>query len=195
MVTQSRVHSLDAVRAFALLLGVAFHASMSFVPGMIPGLWATVDTSPSVALGQFFFISHIFRMAGYFARMLYMRSGARAFWVNRLKRIAVPLVVGWVLIFPAFVAVQSWGMAQLFSGHPPARVAGLHMPAGFFPFLHFWFLYALLLLYPTVLVLRRALLLIDPDKALRGMIDRVSTLVLGTPHLCWRRLYSVRPWA
>lgn len=187
MATQSRVHSLDAVRAFALLLGVAFHASMSFVPGMIPGIWVTVDNSPSVALGQFFFVSHIFRMslffvmAGYFARLLYMRSGVRGFWVNRLKRIAVPLIVGWVLIFPAFVALQSWGMAQLFGGHPPARGAEMHMPAGFFPFLHFWFLYALLLLYPTILVLRHALLSIDRSGALRGIIDRVSTVVIGTP--------------
>ena len=32
-----RVHALDAVRAFALLLGVVFHAGFSFIPGLIPG--------------------------------------------------------------------------------------------------------------------------------------------------------------
>ena len=41
------LHALDAVRAFALLLGVVFHAGFSFIPGMIPGLWAITDSSPS----------------------------------------------------------------------------------------------------------------------------------------------------
>src|SRR5262245_12737999 len=99
MSSQDRFHSLDAIRAFALMLGVALHASMSFVPGLFPGIWSTVDT-PSVVLGEFFFVTHIFRMAlffviaGFFARMLYQRAGARGFWGNRLQRIAVPLVVG-----------------------------------------------------------------------------------------------------
>src|SRR5665213_4413330 len=92
MASHERFHSLDAVRAFALMMGVALHASMSFVPGMLPGVWATVDASPSVALGQLFFVTHIFRMslffviAGFFARLLYMRSSAQGFWINRLKR-------------------------------------------------------------------------------------------------------------
>ena len=42
-----RLHSLDAVRAFALLLGVVFHAGFSFLPGLIPGIWAMTDNSPS----------------------------------------------------------------------------------------------------------------------------------------------------
>jgi ABC-type multidrug transport system ATPase subunit/peptidoglycan/LPS O-acetylase OafA/YrhL len=187
MAGQDRFHSLDAVRAFALLLGVAFHATMSFIPGMLPGIWVTVDTSPSVALGQLFFVSHIFRMAlffviaGFFARVLYTRSGLRGFWANRLKRIAVPLIVGWCLAFPLYVWVQSRGLAQLFGGHPPAPPANMHLPPGFFPFMHFWFLYALLLLYPLVLVLRRGLLLIDRSGVLRHAVDRATDLVLGTP--------------
>ena len=32
--SESRLHALDAVRGFALLLGVAFHAALSFMPGM-----------------------------------------------------------------------------------------------------------------------------------------------------------------
>jgi ABC-type multidrug transport system ATPase subunit/peptidoglycan/LPS O-acetylase OafA/YrhL len=187
MDNQNRFHSLDAVRAFALLLGVAFHASMAFVPGMIPGLWATVDTRPSFALGQLFFVSHIFRMslffvmAGFFARMLYMRSGLRGFWANRLKRIAVPLIVGWCLMFPAYMVVQAWGMRQVFGDHAPVVSAMAHLPAGFFPFMHFWFLYALLLLYPTVLVLRRVFLAIDRNGKLLAAVDRAATLLLATP--------------
>ncbi len=187
MGSQDRVHSLDAVRAFALLLGVAFHATMSFIPGMFPGLWVAVDPTPSVALGQVFFVSHIFRMAlffvvaGFFARMLYMRSGVRGFWANRLKRIAVPLVVGWCLVFPAYLAIQVWGMGNL----PDAQLSGAatrpRLPPGFFPFLHFWFLYALLLLYVTTLGLRRAVLWIDRGGSLRVVVDRASRFLLATP--------------
>ena len=74
MSTQDRLHALDAVRAFALLLGIAFHASMSFIPGMPPAAWSMTDNSPSVPLAEFAFVAHMFRMslfffiAGFFAR-------------------------------------------------------------------------------------------------------------------------------
>ncbi|HEV2703951.1 MAG TPA: acyltransferase family protein [Steroidobacteraceae bacterium] len=187
MASQERFHSLDAVRALALLLGVALHASMSFIPGMLPGIWATVDAAPSVALGQLFFVTHIFRMslffvmAGFFARLLYMRSGARGFWINRLKRIAVPLVVGWCVLFPLYAWVATWGVSDLFGGKVPAAPQQLKPPPGFFPFMHLWFLYVLLLLYPALLVLRRLVLALDHQGALRAALDRVVSLILGTP--------------
>ena len=95
----SRLHALDAVRGFALLLGVAFHASLSFMPGWPPGIWSMVDNSPSQFLSDAGFVSHIFRMslfffiAGFFGRLLYHKLGARGFWANRAKRILVPLIV------------------------------------------------------------------------------------------------------
>jgi hypothetical protein len=66
---------LDAVRGFALLLGVAFHAALSFMPGWPPGIWAMNDNSPSQFLSDAAFVTHIFRMslfffiAGFFARL------------------------------------------------------------------------------------------------------------------------------
>ena len=56
MSTHDRLHALDAVRAFALLLGVVFHAGFSFIPGMIPGIWAINDNSPSVAISVLLFV-------------------------------------------------------------------------------------------------------------------------------------------
>ena len=84
MSTHDRLHALDAVRAFALLLGVVFHAGFSFIPGMIPGMWAMTDTSPSTAISVLLFTSHIFRMslfffvAGFFARHAVPARAARA---------------------------------------------------------------------------------------------------------------------
>jgi peptidoglycan/LPS O-acetylase OafA/YrhL len=122
---ENRLHALDAVRGFALLLGVAFHAALSFMPGWPPGIWAMVDNSPSQFLSDAGFVAHIFRMslfffiAGFFARMMFHKRGAGGFWVNRAKRIAVPLVVGWVVLFPLIMWVWSLGLNKVFNGQVP----------------------------------------------------------------------------
>ncbi len=139
-----RLHALDAVRSFALLLGVAFHAMLSFIPGMPPGLWAMNDVSTSPWLADASFVAHSFRMllffliAGFFARQLHQRLGTRAFWVNRLKRIAVPMVVGWLLLFPLIGWVWVLGMQKVFNGAPPTPPVAPVMPAqaGAFPLAH-----------------------------------------------------------
>jgi Acyltransferase family len=185
MAAHDRLHSLDAIRAFALLLGVALHASLSFVPGMPPGIWAMVDNSPSAALGQFFFVTHIFRMslffviAGFFARLLYHRVGAQGFLINRAKRIAVPLIVGWCIIFPLIALVWGWGLSKMFGGTVPAAGAGFTRPEGWFPLTHLWFLYYLLLLYPLVLGLRALIVKFDGTGKLRGSIDSLTRGVLS----------------
>ena len=75
------------------------------------------------------FAAHIFRMslfffvAGFFARMLFHRGGARGFWANRLKRILVPLVAGWLILFPATAAVWVWGLTRTFGSTLPAAPA------------------------------------------------------------------------
>ncbi len=148
--SSERLHALDAVRGFALLLGVAFHAALSFMPNWPPGLWAATDNSPSPFLADAAFVTHIFRMslfffiAGFFARVMHNKLGARGFWSNRAKRIVVPLVIGWMILFPAIAVVWTVGFAKTTGG------AALPIPAmapGAFPLTHLWFLYQLLLLY------------------------------------------------
>lgn len=154
-----RLHALDALRSFALLLGVAFHATLSFVPGMPPGLWAMVDTAPSPFLADAGFVAHSFRMllfffiAGFFARVLHQRLGTRGFWADRARRIGLPLVVGWMLLFPAIALVWYLGLQKLFHGAPPA-MPELPKQPGAFPLTHLWFLYQLLWLYAGALLLR-----------------------------------------
>ena len=111
-----------------------FHAGFSFIPGMIPGLWAIVDNSPSTTLSVVLFASHMFRMtlfffvAGFFARMMFHRKGARGFWPDRAKRILLPLVVGWMMLLPAMTAVWIWGLTQDVRRHAAAS-AGEHARA------------------------------------------------------------------
>ena len=70
--TGPRLDYLDATRAFALLLGVVFHAVFSFSPYFMG--WAVQDISTSPRVTDFFLVSHSFRMelffllAGFFSR-------------------------------------------------------------------------------------------------------------------------------
>jgi ABC-type multidrug transport system ATPase subunit/peptidoglycan/LPS O-acetylase OafA/YrhL len=174
----TRLHALDAVRAFALLLGVVFHAGFSFLPGLLPGVWAMTDNSPSPAIAALLFTSHIFRMslffvvAGFFARMLFHDRGARGFWTNRLKRILVPLVVGWVVLFPAIAFIWVWGITKTFGGTlPPAPPEAPPSPPGAFPLTHLWFLYYLLVLYVIVVLTRTLVASVDTAGTCRRRID------------------------
>ena len=172
-----RLHALDAVRGFALLLGVVFHAGFSFIPGMIPGIWAIVDSSPSTAISVLLFTSHIFRMtlfffiAGFFARMMFHRRGARGFWLDRSKRILVPLVAGWLILAPTLLVVWMWGLTKTFGTLPAASADMPPAPPGAFPLTHLWFLYYLLILYVVVLLGRAVLTALDRRGALRRAAD------------------------
>jgi ABC-type multidrug transport system ATPase subunit/peptidoglycan/LPS O-acetylase OafA/YrhL len=192
-VPDQRLHALDAVRGFALLLGVAFHAALSFMPGWPPGIWAMVDNSPSQFLSDAAFVTHVFRMslfffiAGFFGRMLYHKLGARGFWANRGKRIAVPLIAGWVILAPLIMYLWMTGLSKVTGGAPPPAPP---MPDGYFPLTHLWFLYQLLLLYVAVIALRALIVKLDAGGTLRARVDRlvhgsirnlVGVFVLGIP--------------
>ena len=180
-----RLHALDAVRAGALLLGVAFHASMTFLPG--PQIWVVRDVQ-SQAMGDFFFVAHIFRMtaffliAGYFGRMLLHRRGTGGFIRNRLIRITLPLVAFWTIVMAGIIACFIWG-GTVMSGTgaalppppPPPTLAS-------FPLTHLWFLYTLTLFYAAALAIRGLVVLIDRKEWLRGgVIDPAMRLLVATP--------------
>jgi ABC-type multidrug transport system ATPase subunit/peptidoglycan/LPS O-acetylase OafA/YrhL len=181
-----RLHALDAVRGFALLLGVAFHAALSFIPGLPPGFWAMNDSSPSPFLADASFVSHVFRMslfffiAGFFARLMHQKRGTAGFWKNRLQRIGLPLVIFWVLLTPVIGFVWQMGREKIFGGAPPAMPAMPDIP-GFFMLTHLWFLYYLLILYAVALAIRALIARLDGAQALRNLVDRLVAASLRAP--------------
>jgi peptidoglycan/LPS O-acetylase OafA/YrhL len=182
-----RLHALDAVRGFALIAGIVFHATVSFLPGPagVP-LWIVMDSHRSLSLAVLFHLLHTFRMtaffliAGFFAHLTFHRRGQQGFIADRLKRIGVPLLVGWPLVFAAVVVVTIWAAIQSAHGHPlPPPPAYPGFPA--FPLTHLWFLYLLLWFYATILVLRAMASRLDRGGWLGAAADRVVGVLIGNP--------------
>jgi ABC-type multidrug transport system ATPase subunit/peptidoglycan/LPS O-acetylase OafA/YrhL len=185
MQSEQRLHALDAVRAFALLLGIVLHATMSFLPALAAAGWPIVDNSPSEALGITFSVIHIFRMAtffvmaGFFARLLIYRRGVDGFIKDRLKRILAPLVVAWPIVFLLIGLVMVWAMTKAGKSFVAPPTESVPLP---FPWTHLWFLYVLLVLYVVVLSLRwLANTGIDRNGKIRIAIDKLIGLITTIP--------------
>jgi Predicted acyltransferases len=163
-VSPARLDYLDATRAFALVLGVVFHASLSFMPIFMG--WAVQDISTGAAVTTFVTISHSFRMelffllAGFFGCVTLRRKSVGEFVRGRFVRIVVPFVVGWFLLRPLLVSGWLMGSASLRGDYEfwAGIVAGFRMletlPAGIFTGSHLWFLYYLTLLTAMAIVAR-----------------------------------------
>jgi ABC-type multidrug transport system ATPase subunit/peptidoglycan/LPS O-acetylase OafA/YrhL len=148
------------------------------------------DSSPSPFLADASFVAHIFRMslfffiAGFFGRLLFHKLGAGGFWSNRAKRIVVPLIVGWAVLFPIISYVWVVGITKVFGGVLPPMP---EMPkvAGAFPLFHLWFLYQLLLLYVAAIAIRALVVRLDSAQRLRNALDRVVTNSIGMSYAIW----------
>ena len=98
-----RYHDLDALRAFAMLLGILLHGLLSFI-GL--DFWPAQDVNQS----EYYFLPlmfiHGFRMSlfffvsGFFTMMMWQRRGTAGLLVHRFKRIVLPFFVFGLLIFP-----------------------------------------------------------------------------------------------
>ncbi|HTU67622.1 MAG TPA: acyltransferase family protein [Steroidobacteraceae bacterium] len=195
MKTDERFHSLDVVRAGALLLGVALHSTMSFWPGMREVRWPISDDATSVVASGSFFVIHIFRMsafyviAGFFARLLVKRLGTWGFVKNRLRRIALPFLAAMVVVMPFLFLPFIWGQRQLGIVGPPLIKPPIPDPQ-LPPWGHLWFLYLLLVLYALWTGARLLMHALDrrgtaaalADRGLHALIaGRLPPLMLAAP--------------
>ncbi len=178
-----RWHELDAVRAFALLLGVALHGAMSF---MSPRIWLVDDASHSTGLNIMFYVIHMFRMttffvlAGFFARLMLQKRGVAGFLGNRLMRIGVPFAVFWPVIMGVIIAVAI--AANMPAPGAPAAAAPPppSLSVATFPLTHLWFLYVLLILYAGAVILKLVTDLLHVGGFLGKALDAVVGALVRT---------------
>ncbi len=177
-----RLHGLDALRGFALLLGVVLHAAMAYTP--MP-MWVVADSQTSSVASATFFVIHIFRMttffliAGLFAHMMLGRRGVWGFARDRLIRIGGPLAAFWTPILTAIIAVLIWVAVINNGGTIPEGPPPPPMTAETFPLTHLWFLWVLLILCAALLVLRAPFAVLDRSGAWGRAVDRLTGGLIG----------------
>tara|TARA_B100001287_G_scaffold215770_1_gene184635 strand:- start:139 stop:1290 length:1152 start_codon:yes stop_codon:yes gene_type:complete len=146
----NRFHSLDFLRAFALLMGVLLHVLMLFLEpfdGSEPRLGASI----------IFIWIHTWRMpvfmllAGFFTALSLSKRNTGNYAVNRLIKLGVPLLLLWSLI-PAIDEEAT----RLFK--VPELISWLLYDVPFTLRLdHLWFLYYLLIFYSIILLVKTTL--------------------------------------
>ncbi len=208
----SRLDYLDATRAFALLLGIVFHACLSFMPIFMG--WAVQDVSTSPLVAMFMTVSHSFRMetffllAGFFSHLTFHRKGTGEFVRSRVLRIAVPFVVGWFILHPLVVSGWIMGSASLrgdvnvWAGLLGGLQSLSTLPAGIFAGSHLWFLYYLGMITALLLAVRglltttgsrQAKMIRWADAAVAWLANSpVSLLILAVPTAA--TLWFMRFW-
>ena len=135
----SRYHGLDALRGFAMLLGIVLHAALPYIPG-IEAFWPA-DESSSYLLTTIFQFIHMWRMpaffilAGFFANLVISRKSWSSWWGNRLLRIGLPIMV----FFPLMGLTLPW----IFKFGETGEFTFFYSNVGQ-PF-HLWFLWHLMI--------------------------------------------------
>ncbi len=109
-----RRHDLDALRTFAMLLGIALHAALAYIGAG----WVVSDQRTSAGLGMLVAATHGFRMplffllSGFFTAMLWRRRGPAYLLSQRARRVLLPLILGCLTIVPAMWGVTNWAVSQ-----------------------------------------------------------------------------------
>ena len=111
----NRYHDLEALRAFAMLLGIFLHGLLSFFPNPI---WPGQDIYQHKSYGTLLHIIHGFRMplfflvSGFFTAMMWRKRGLGGLFKHRINRIFVPMIVFGTIVIPLNFGIGAWGNSK-----------------------------------------------------------------------------------
>ncbi len=184
-----RYHGFDALRSSMLLLGVFLHVSLSYFPnqpGMrAPNRWYFYDDAESWLAVVFYVPVHIYRLpiffvlAGFFTLLLISRRSLKAMVLNRLQRVALPLILAVLLLLPLMHAATKFACLQ-----PGSAIMTSYGRNGVWHFLwndlhYLWFLWHLLLLCLITAV--AGLLLQKVNHRLQETVRRLGEFLVCSP--------------
>ena len=170
-----RIHYMDALRSVLMLLGAVLHSARPYDTGA----WQVKDAATLPVLDGLTSAIHLFRMpaffvvAGFFSMNLLLRRPTRAFLVERLRRVLMPLLAT-LLTFNLLQVWVVWG-----SGGEAGFLAGSLLPAwraGMWVS-HLWFL-AVLATYFAGMALAAPLVRRLADPGVVAWLERRHTLGL-----------------
>ncbi|WP_299626644.1 acyltransferase family protein [uncultured Tenacibaculum sp.] len=161
-----RIHSLDALRAIMMLLGIVLHAALTYNITDHGNAWSIKDPNTTNLFSDFLvLLIHSFRMqiffvvAGFFGAMLYYERQPIRMIKNRFSRIVLPLIVFLFLLWPFIVFAFNY-TNTVFSHQENALDISLGMYTSFSSVLpkstsHLWFLYYLSWITATVVIFKQ----------------------------------------
>ncbi|SOC22739.1 peptidoglycan/LPS O-acetylase OafA/YrhL [Ureibacillus xyleni] len=100
----TRIHFMDYLKVFLSCTVIIHHAGQPY--GGSNGFWYVQDSGVDSDLGAFFGINAAFNMSlyfflsAYFIPLAYKHKGNIGFFKDRLKRIGIPLLFGFLVIIP-----------------------------------------------------------------------------------------------
>lgn len=174
-----RYHALDALRGYAMFLGVLLHAALPYPEHPVP-FWPVQDSRRSSVFDFLLLAVHDFRMqlffllAGFFGCLLYTRNGTIGTAKHRLRRVASPLLLAFLALQLPMQAISVYAAADALAVNPddpnhkkfaeylqvgngPWDAVVHHFSSGnFLHFLipaHLWFLWYLLIFFALMLPL------------------------------------------
>ncbi len=157
MGSHTRVHYMDNLRAFAMLLGIFFHAALAYSP-LLNQVWLTADPQTSPLVDMLAYFSHAFRMplffiiAGFFGALLVNKRGLGKTVKNRLLRISLPFVIFLPLVLASFAMLIGWAMENIENKSAMLNIISMmaqnpDAPPPPVTTTHLWFLYNLMFFY------------------------------------------------
>ncbi|MEE9363723.1 MAG: acyltransferase family protein [Cellulophaga sp.] len=163
-----RIHSLDALRAVMMLLGVIIHSALTYNVTNHGKAWILKDpNSVSIFTDFIVLLIHSFRMplffmvAGFFGALLFYERHPISMLKNRISRIGYPFILFLFLLWPFVIFTFQFTEAIFIGNNNPFSHAltSLNNIIDFLPkgTFHLWFLYSLL--YITIAIVILALLL------------------------------------
>lgn len=152
--TSARINGFDALRTIAMWLGVVLHAIIAYKTIPESG-WPDDPTMNLGFLDWLYETIHSFRMplfflvAGFFARMVIMKSGMPYFIEQRRKRILIPFVLGILVLVPLTMAPFHYHRFHFAQGlsESAAMQKTVQWLVKWDGIAHLWFLYYLLIFY------------------------------------------------
>ena len=187
-----RYHSIDSLRAVTMLLVLVFHAAIIYLPFDTDRvLYQDEMRSPFtgwvVLFTRLFHMPVFFLVSGFFAAFLYDTRGAMAFLSHRLKRIGLPLVYSFLVLYPLMVAGDLY--TKYLTGDAPLDVErdlrSFVQTLGI-DLWHLWFLYQLLILCVVAAAIIPLIRLVPESTR-----DRLLDIFTGTVYRWW----GVALWA